>query len=169
MAKATFKTANAIIISISTQYVNYSSWGNNIGNTNTGHLFRIIKRDFCYISRLLPDFEIVWSDILPRFEWHHTGTASVEQLDIKYKRISGHGRKVLYSFCNGRYISHDISKASPDLFGDDGVRLSNVGNDIFLNTLHGSIDSLRQNPLLKGFPCTLLVRIGAKLVLHPNL
>ena len=39
--------------------------GNNIGNTNTGHLCRIMKRDLCYISQLLPDCIIVWSDILP--------------------------------------------------------------------------------------------------------
>ena len=142
-------------------------WGNNIGNTNTGHLCRIMKRDLCYISQLLPDCIIVWSDILPRFDWRHTSTASVEQLD-KYKRINRRGRKVLCSFCNGRYLSHDISKTSSDLFRDDGVHLFNLGNDIVLNTLHGAIDSLLQNPLLKRFPHTLLVRIGAKLVLHPN-
>ena len=103
---------------------------------------------------LLSDFFIVWSDILPRIDWRHTGTASEEQLDSKHKRISRHGRKVLRSFGNGRY-----SKASSDLFRDDGVHLSNLGNGIFLNTLHGAIDSLLQNPLLKG-----LVRIEAKLV-----
>lgn len=126
--------------------------GNNIGDTNIGHLCRLIKTDLSYIAELLPDCLVIWSDILPRLHWLHAGTASNIQLDMKRRRINRHGRQIICSFPNGRYIGHDISKDSPDLFQQDGIHLSDTGNDIFLNTLQGGIETFLKSSSIQGFP-----------------
>ena len=67
-------------------------------------------------------------------------------MNEKRKYINRAGRQVVQSMNRGRYIIHEIETETPGLFLHDGTHLTNIVNDIFLNTLQEAITLFISTP-----------------------
>lgn len=115
--------------------------GNNIVCTLMQKMKRIMRRDFEYLFKNFPNTIIVWSEILPRLCWRFSRPDSdLNALDKKRKRFNMLGRQMLKDNQKGRFLKHDITSDCPGLFRWDGCHLSDVGIDLFCNSLQGAIE-----------------------------
>ncbi|XP_060554132.1 uncharacterized protein LOC132715170 [Ruditapes philippinarum] len=117
--------------------------GNDIGLEPCGVLRHHFKEVISQIMRILPRACIVWSSILPRFVWRYS--ENNKAMDENRKRIN---RALIYFLAQlgHKCIKHpDFQDKMPALFSDDGVHLSYIGNDIFLNTIQGAIETFLTN------------------------
>ena len=121
--------------------------GNDITSVKQGKFIKMIKKDINYLASVFPRSMIVWSDILPRFSWRglDSSVTAFGRTDEKHKRVNRAGRQVIRSLNLGRSIIHEIEIKANGLFLADGVHLSPVGNDIFLNTISEAILSFYRN------------------------
>lgn len=116
--------------------------GNDITSSTIQKMRRIIRRDFYYLSTNFPTTLLVWSDILPRLTWKFAKEGSdLQALDRKRLRFNMIGHQVLRELPNGRVLSHEITTDTPGLFANDGCHLSDVGTDLFCNSLQGGIET----------------------------
>lgn len=122
--------------------------GNNIVDIKLDKLINTIRHDIRYICTVYEKINIVWSDILPRKLWR--GASEIENvlknLDIKRKRINRLGRQTVQEFENGRSISSDIDLFEPGFFRPDGTHLTDIANDILLNTYEEAFNAFINNP-----------------------
>ena len=127
--------------------------GNDIGNHNTpcGYLLYQMKVTFASIMiELLPGCPIIWSSILPRLSWRYSNNTS--RMERTRKRINRHVRSFLLKR-NCYIIKHtDFDDKLPALFADDGVHLSFIGYDIFINTLQGALETFFSYPDVHIYP-----------------
>ncbi|KAJ8304403.1 hypothetical protein KUTeg_017986 [Tegillarca granosa] len=96
-----------------------------------------LKLDLLSLSKL-PNTTVVWSCILPRLFWY--GARSQVAIDNVHKRtnreISSHILKL-----GGRIITQsDLSDKETGCYRFDGIHLSDIGNDIYLNALQGALE-----------------------------
>lgn len=115
------------------------------GNDVVGNLMqkmkRIMGRDFKFLFQNFPDTIIVWSDILPRLRWKFAGQdSSLTALNKKRRRFNYLGRQLVRDQKNGRILHHDITVDCPGLYSADGCHLSDIGYDLFCNSLQGAIE-----------------------------
>ena len=92
---------------------------------------------------------MVWSCILPRLKWRYSDNA-VAMEDAR-ARIN---RGVIGSVVSegGRAIKHpDFQHEHPALFSDN-THLSFIGNDIFLNSFQGALETFLNYPNVKVYP-----------------
>lgn len=122
--------------------------GNNIVDVKLSKLIKTVRHDMTYICTGFEKVKIVWSDILPRKRWR--GALETEDvlkhLDIKRKRVNRLGRQVVRESPNGRAIVSDSDLFTSGLFKPDGVHLTDIGNDILLNTFQEALLAFVQNP-----------------------
>lgn len=115
--------------------------GNDVVCTLMQKMKRIMRRDFEYLFKNFPNTIIVWSEILPRLCWRFSRTGSdLNALDKKRKRFNMLGRQMLKDNQKGRILKNDITSDCPGLFRRDGCHLSDVGTDLFCNSLQGAIE-----------------------------
>lgn len=115
--------------------------GNDIVHTKRGKMTRMMVRDFKFLFTTFPDTLIIWSEILPRLKWKFAKPDSTDTaLGNKRKRFNLLGKQAVRGNLNGRFIKHDVTLDCPGLFGRDGCHLSDVGNDLFCNSLQGAIE-----------------------------
>ena len=113
--------------------------GNDVDNKKLFTLRKKIDKDIDYILSTFYPAYIVWSDILPRLRWRASGVPN-SSLDTKRKRLNRFARAAIRLKQTGRIISHEIDAATSGWFLPDGVHLSPVGNDFFINTLSEAIE-----------------------------
>ena len=111
--------------------------GDDIASVSMIPLMTKIKKSLRYISKVLPDAYLVWSDILPRMVW----PGNPVSMNNKRMRINRFGRETVRGLSNGngRFIMHQHNYKTPGLFENDGIRLTEIGNDMFLNTLEEAL------------------------------
>ena len=111
--------------------------GNDMGRLSVGDLRFAIIATMRQLACKLPQTRLVWSQILPRPQWQHQGKG--KEREVGRKRInSAAGKEVI--LLGGCYIKYpDIVIDQSALFLPDGVHLSQIGTDIFLNTLSGAL------------------------------
>ncbi|XP_055997870.1 uncharacterized protein LOC125651120 [Ostrea edulis] len=114
--------------------------GNDIGNVLLLELRLRMKETFQRIWSEFPNTLLGWSHILPRFSWHYS--KNVKSQNIAVKRINSFMSK-LFVVNNGFYISYpEISWDSSGLFVNDGVHLSELGNDLLLYNFQSKLQQV---------------------------
>jgi len=73
--------------------------------------------------------KIVWVDILARLAW-----ASGSKLDRKRRRVNRYGRQLVGTI-NGDFLSVEIDSETPGFYRNDGIHLSQVGLEMFLDAV----------------------------------
>ena len=113
--------------------------GNDFGKVPILKLRNDMKEDFIEIKKLLPDSCIVWSQILPRPRWLNGDI----ELEKSRERVNSTIAKTVLEKHYGAYIKYpDIKIKSKVMFLEDGVHLSDLGNEIFLNIIQGGLEQI---------------------------
>nr|XP_034311277.1 uncharacterized protein LOC117680502 [Crassostrea gigas] len=114
--------------------------GNNIGdpqNTLKG-IQKFMKLTLSQMADLLPNTLIVWSHILPRSNWRQS--LSTIEGENSRRRINSAIATFVLKKLNGASIKYkDIQITQKRLFRLDGVHLSDLGNNIYINSLKNAI------------------------------
>lgn len=117
--------------------------GNDIGRLALGDLRNVMKCTITYLSRQLPNTRIIWSQILPRRNWRFS--QNCKAMEQGRRRINSALAAVVIK-AGGAYIKYpDILCDNSSLFQPDGVHLSDIGNDIFLNTIQAALEYFHSN------------------------
>ena len=81
--------------------------------------------------------KIHWCDITQRLKW---GSESVTVMEQKRRRVNRHGHNITSQFnMLGKHFAHDIDYKTPGFFRPDGIHLSPVGLDMYLDKLQDQI------------------------------
>lgn len=123
---------------------------NDIGETPQGALLYHMKFVIAVLSNMIPGTSIVWSSLLPRLSWRFSN--NVLAMETTRKRIN-RGMKSYLSKHGGYIIQHsDFDDKHLGLFMNDGVHLTFIGLDIFLNQIQGAIETFMKYPYCLVFP-----------------
>lgn len=107
--------------------------GNDLGLMKGKALVIQAVHDLHYIQAEWPGVLIVWSAMLPRLVWR--GEGDPRCLDLARRKANRELKKALQAGL-GVFLPHPgIQVTSRDLYRDDGVHLSDKGNDLFLQDL----------------------------------
>lgn len=99
---------------------------------------------------MLPDTALVWSSILPRFKWRFSNNTGA--METTRRRINRGMRSYLLKI-GGYVIKHtDFEDKHVGLFSVDGVHLSFIGNDVFLNQIQEALEMFFKFPQCLVFP-----------------
>lgn len=83
--------------------------------------------------------KLVWSQLLPRANWRFSN--NVRAMEKVRRRINRYGASTIIRL-GGGYIEHQAlvaSNLSPEFYDNDGVHLSELGNDLFLAKLRAGV------------------------------
>ncbi|XP_071129598.1 uncharacterized protein [Mytilus edulis] len=124
--------------------------GNDIGNVPCGALLYHIKFTIAILSQMLPNCSLIWSSILPRRSWRYS--SDDHAMEVTRKRINRGVRSDILQ--HGGYVIKypDFDDRHPALYSDDGVHLSFIGNDIFLNQIQSALETFIKYPHCVVFP-----------------
>ena len=105
--------------------------GNDLGKVPLGALIYNIRRDLRKMAAMMPRTKIIWSDLTARRSYRHArDNAKVEK---SRKTLNKTAHKIV-SEIKGFFIEHkDIKWNEAELYRNDGVHMSNLGNDILLH------------------------------------
>ena len=123
---------------------------NYLGNKKVGYLRNEIKFILRGLLRIMPQTVLVWSQILPRFSWRYSD--NFEAMERCRRRLNN----CIASFIlktGGCYIRHP-ELTHPALFKDDGVHLTDLGNELFLNNIQGAIETFQRSYSLLNMSVT---------------
>ncbi|VDI31239.1 Hypothetical predicted protein [Mytilus galloprovincialis] len=114
---------------------------NDLGLIKGKELIEQIRLDIIRLHVLLPNLFLVWSEILPRRYWHLAENQVA--INSTRKRVNAAVRNIFKEELNhGLVICHpNIKVQERNLFRHDGVHLSDIGNDVFLNNVQGALES----------------------------
>lgn len=123
--------------------------GNDIGCITSLHIRCQLKYIFECLRILMPNTILIWSSILPRLGWRYShDTEAMERVRVRANRA-------LINFMRqsgGKAIRYpDFQDKAPGLYSDS-CHLSFIGNDIFLNTIQGALETFIQNPVVQIYP-----------------
>lgn len=107
--------------------------GNDLGLVSGRALVLQVLADLQVIRQRWPGTRIIWSAIVPRFEWRHAWDPRAMH---KARRNANReiGRALQRGL--GLYLPHpDIGLGYPELYRTDGVHLSEAGLDRFLHNI----------------------------------
>ncbi|CAG2232678.1 unnamed protein product [Mytilus edulis] len=125
--------------------------GNDLGNSKVGFLRNVIKDMIRWIMKEFPTSKLVWSQILTRLKWRYSNDHKA--MDLCRYRINNSIAAFIVS-CGGYYIKHPDIHADQKFFQSDGVHLSSLGNELWLNILQGAMEHFIQNKdCASTFPC----------------
>jgi lysophospholipase L1-like esterase len=111
--------------------------GYDMGHIRLGYLQLMLRRLFDWLWVKYPESFIVWSQIIPRINWRYSD--NVEAMDRTRRRINSTDAK--YVVCNGGgYIHYPDLKPNTTFLIPDGVHLTPLGNELFLNTIQGALE-----------------------------
>ncbi|XP_029473251.1 uncharacterized protein LOC115099651 [Rhinatrema bivittatum] len=111
--------------------------GNDVGEGSCKELLLKIKKDFSRLLNVLPGTRLGWSDIILRLkfvEWTlwRTGVKKLNKQIGKW--LEGQG---------GFWVTHEWAwEVIPGYFRSDGIHLSDVGIDLFNNTIQESLERI---------------------------
>ena len=118
--------------------------GNDISLVPCGELLFHIKLTIAILSSMLPGTSLAWSSILPRVKWRYS--ENLRNMGFTTKRVNRGVRSYLL-LIGGYVIRHlDFDDKHPALFIKNGVHLSFIANDIFLNQIQGALETFLKYP-----------------------
>ncbi|XP_070590269.1 zinc finger protein 318-like isoform X3 [Erythrolamprus reginae] len=116
--------------------------GDDIGQMTGMDLFFEAMDDLQLIKERWPDTQLVWSDLIRRKVWRNVENPVL--IDKARRRVNKMVGKVVLEL-GGQIIQHpDIHITKEGLYRDDGVRLTDEGNNIFLSDLQRCLQQLVQ-------------------------
>jgi len=90
------------------------------------------------VSKMLLNSLLIYSRILPRKKWRYN--SNLKAMERARKRIH-RGIRTYYYKSNAKVITHaDLQDGHTALYADDGVHLSFLGNDIFINAIQCGLE-----------------------------
>lgn len=114
--------------------------GNDIGAIELLDFRRQIRASLFDIMTMLPSTKLVWSQILPRSSWRYS--KNIEAMNRSAARLNNFAAWICIQ-SGGSYVKYpEILWNMPGLFSEDGVHLSNIGNEVFLYRLQTAIYSM---------------------------
>lgn len=111
--------------------------GNDLGCEKVGFLRNNLKNIIRWILIELPNTTIIWSQILPRLKWRYSDNQTAMH-ECRY-RINNSIASFVTKL-GGHYIRYPDIHRNYTFLKSDGVHLTPVGNDIFLNIMQGAIE-----------------------------
>ena len=124
--------------------------GNDIGIDPCGKLLFNLKFAVYVISKMLPGSMIVYSNILPRRTWRYSN--NTDAMERTRKRLN-RGLRTYLLQNNSYAIAHPYFDDSYSaLYDDDGVHLSFIGKDIFINTIQEALFQFLRYPNCNVYP-----------------
>jgi lysophospholipase L1-like esterase len=117
---------------------------NDVGEEPSGKLMYDMKVAFSSLKiEILPGCSIIFSEMLPRRTCRSSN--STHKMEKTRKRVNRGARSCLLKQL-GYVIKHpDFEDKYNGLFAKDGVHLSFIGYDIFINTLQGALETFFSN------------------------
>lgn len=118
---------------------------NDLGKYTVFQCLRELDALMVDLKLYYPKARIVWSQLLPRKHWRFSD--NIAAMEKARKRLNRYGAMAAIK-SGGFYILHPELCAHPmndEMYGVDGVHLSDLGNDIFLNQLRAGFDLLGLN------------------------
>lgn len=114
---------------------------NNIATDKSICIRFQIKQDICWLLETFPHTVILFSAFLPRIKWSRTNTP-YDALERKRKALNRFTRRFL-EFRGHKFIRHDdIDVKTLGLYREDGVHMSDIGNDILNLDFKTALESL---------------------------
>ena len=102
--------------------------GNDFCMTSQAKLMKKMKKCLKHLKSLFPGVRVVWVDVLQRRTW----PGGNRVMEIKRRRINRAGRRIaLWMF--GDVLSLDIDLTTPGFYRNDGIHLSPVGVEMYLD------------------------------------
>ena len=141
---------NLLAVAFPPKYLIIHCGGNDIPLIPNGDLIFQIKRYITNISLMLPNTTIIWSDIMPRSNWRFAiDNSAVDLTRIRINRAI----RIFVQKLGGKVIMHrDFDDQHTSLFDSDGVHLSYIGNDIFINELQSALEMFISRPYRMTYP-----------------
>ncbi|XP_004913873.2 uncharacterized protein LOC101732555 [Xenopus tropicalis] len=129
--------------------------GNDLTTTKTVQLIIDIRTDLLELKEKKRPKALAWSNILPRPTWE--GAESQAAIDRTRKKVNRAVSRFMES--NGDFVvTHsDVTIKSPELFGEDGIHLSDAGLDIFNADLRSFLTGWRKGPHGLAQPLKVLI------------
>ncbi|CAG2258146.1 unnamed protein product [Mytilus edulis] len=124
---------------------------NDLGNIKTKDLREKLIQAMTFISKDLPDTKIVWSQMLPRLKWRYSNDSKAME-KCRYRVNNAVANFILES--GGYYIRYPDISRTENMYKSDGVHLSVIGNNIFLNSIQGGLEFFMLKTNGHVFPST---------------
>lgn len=121
-------------------YIIVHCGGNDIGGQlKSIQLIQMIQTTLNIISKICPGVTIIWSQILPRLHWRN----EINHVALEKVRLRVNSKIATFVISNGgRYIRYpEIIEKNRGLFCEDGVHLSQLGNDVFIYRIQQALQS----------------------------
>ena len=110
---------------------------NDIGLGSTRKVLQHLVFASYIVSKMLPYTLISFSQMLPRKHWRYYGIRAMEK---SRKRIN-RGVRTYFFISGATVIRHtDLQDGHQALYDPDGVHLSFLGNDIFINAIQSFLE-----------------------------
>lgn len=123
---------------------------NDLGSTKGFELVHDIECDLLRLRVLLPDVKIVWSELLQRRYWHTAREGKA--MEKTRKRVNLAVKNIVLGV-GGYVIKHNNMRARDiNLFRNDGTHLSDIGINVYLNTIQGALESFLSSNGPRVFP-----------------
>lgn len=129
------------------QFIVFHCGGNDIGAYSLWDLRYQIKYVLRNMIDMFPNTKIIWSQILPRKNWRYSRNEKAMERS-RCRVNSAAATETIRS--GGGYIKYMDIKYS--LLADDGVHLSSLGYEVFLNTIQGALESFIDSSYTVVFP-----------------
>lgn len=114
--------------------------GNSIGTIKLHEFRSKIRETLHKLMEMLPTTKLVWSQILPRFKWRFSQNTKAQ--NIAAERLNNFAAWICIQSGGGYLKYPEIGWNEPDLFCEDGVHLSVMGNELFLYRLQSYLSAL---------------------------
>ena len=123
---------------------------NDLGVVSSSDLYEDIELDILRLHAMYPNIKIIWSEMLMRRYWHNADVGKC--LENARKRVNLRVRNLVVSI-GGYVIRHpNIRSTNRNLYRYDGCHMSTVGNNIYLNTVQGAIETFMKEGGPHVFP-----------------
>ncbi|KAH3706906.1 hypothetical protein DPMN_066297 [Dreissena polymorpha] len=96
-----------------------------------------IKREIKYLRIAFADTAIIWVDIIDRINWR--SSLPMKIITSKRRRVNRFGRVCVQWASRSTSITVDIDSNTPGFFLPDGVHLSPVWLEFYLDTLRDAV------------------------------
>ena len=99
--------------------------GNSIGQIPLHHLRRQIRETILQLEKILPSTKLIWSQILPRYNWRYSENAKA--MNFAAARLNNYAAWLICQL-GGHYIKYtELWWDAHGIFSNDGVHLSDFG------------------------------------------
>ena len=110
---------------------------NDIGLGPTRKVLEHLMFASYIVSKMLPNTLLAYSQMLPRKNWRYNTLRSME----RSRRRINRGIRTYFFKSNAPVIKHtDLQDGHQSLYNSDGVHLSFLGNDIFINAIQSFLE-----------------------------